>query len=238
MRDERRDVFLDLKWHDIPTTVRNAARAAAKLDVRLVTVHASGGRAMLDAAVEGAGSACGVLAVTVLTSLDCRGARRGVGTVGQRASRTRCCGWRSLRAKRRARTGSCAAARRPRPCVPSTETRCGCLIPGIRSARWRCARPGARGHARGGAERRSELPRAGARRDGRDGPARGAHVGEARDRGLRAGAGAFSALFETLQRSHIECSWDEALEGRRRFFAADPWGNRLEFTEPSATPPG
>ncbi|HEV7705772.1 MAG TPA: orotidine-5'-phosphate decarboxylase [Gemmatimonadaceae bacterium] len=70
MREERRDVFLDLKWHDIPTTVRNAARAAAKLDVRLVTVHASGGRAMLDAAVEGAGSACGVLAVTVLTSLD------------------------------------------------------------------------------------------------------------------------------------------------------------------------
>jgi orotidine-5'-phosphate decarboxylase len=70
MRDERRDVFLDLKWHDIPTTVRNAARAAAKLEVRLVTVHASGGRAMLDAAVEGAGNACGVLAVTVLTSLD------------------------------------------------------------------------------------------------------------------------------------------------------------------------
>ena len=70
MRDDGRDVFLDLKWHDIPTTVRNAARAAAKLDVRLVTVHASGGRAMLDAAVEGAGSACGVLAVTVLTSLD------------------------------------------------------------------------------------------------------------------------------------------------------------------------
>jgi orotidine-5'-phosphate decarboxylase len=70
MRDERRDVFLDLKWHDIPTTVRNAARAASKLDVRLVTVHASGGRAMVEAAVEGAGNACGVLAVTVLTSLD------------------------------------------------------------------------------------------------------------------------------------------------------------------------
>jgi orotidine-5'-phosphate decarboxylase len=70
MRAELRDVFLDLKWHDIPTTVRNAARSAAKLDVRLVTVHASGGRAMLDAAVEGAGTTCGVLAVTVLTSLD------------------------------------------------------------------------------------------------------------------------------------------------------------------------
>jgi orotidine-5'-phosphate decarboxylase len=70
MRASRRDVFLDLKWHDIPTTVRKAARAASKLDVRLVTVHASGGRAMLDAAVEGAGQSCGVLAVTVLTSLD------------------------------------------------------------------------------------------------------------------------------------------------------------------------
>lgn len=70
MRASRRDVFLDLKWHDIPTTVRKAARAASKLDVRLVTVHASGGRAMLDAAIEGAGQACGVLAVTVLTSLD------------------------------------------------------------------------------------------------------------------------------------------------------------------------
>ncbi len=69
-RAERREVFLDLKWHDIPTTVRNAARSASKLDVRLVTVHASGGRAMLDAAVEGAGSSCGVLAVTVLTSFD------------------------------------------------------------------------------------------------------------------------------------------------------------------------
>jgi orotidine-5'-phosphate decarboxylase len=70
LRAQRREVFLDLKWHDIPTTVRNAAKAAAKLDVRLVTVHASGGRAMLDAAVEGAGNSCGVLAVTVLTSLN------------------------------------------------------------------------------------------------------------------------------------------------------------------------
>jgi orotidine-5'-phosphate decarboxylase len=70
MRADGRDVFLDLKWHDIPNTVRSAARSASKLDVRLVTVHASGGRAMLEAAVEGAGHACGVLAVTVLTSLD------------------------------------------------------------------------------------------------------------------------------------------------------------------------
>ena len=65
-----RDVFLDLKLHDIPNTVRAAARRASALGARLLTVHASGGRAMLEAAVEGAGDTCGVLAVTVLTSLD------------------------------------------------------------------------------------------------------------------------------------------------------------------------
>jgi hypothetical protein len=67
------DVFLDLKFHDIPNTVGAGVRSAARLGARLVTVHASGGRAMLDAAVRGAeegGGGCGVLAVTVLTSLD------------------------------------------------------------------------------------------------------------------------------------------------------------------------
>ena len=63
------DVFLDLKLHDIPNTVRQAARGAAALDVRLLTVHASGGEAMLAAAVDGAGARCGILGVTVLTSL-------------------------------------------------------------------------------------------------------------------------------------------------------------------------
>lgn len=63
------DVFLDLKFHDIPNTVRGGVRSAASLGVRLVTVHASGGPAMLEAAVEGAGVSCGVLAVSVLTSL-------------------------------------------------------------------------------------------------------------------------------------------------------------------------
>jgi orotidine-5'-phosphate decarboxylase len=64
------EVFLDLKFHDIPNTVRGGVRSAAALGVRLVTVHAVGGRAMLEAAVEGAGEDCGVLAVTVLTSLS------------------------------------------------------------------------------------------------------------------------------------------------------------------------
>ena len=63
------DVFLDLKLHDIPNTVRSAARRAAALGVRLLTVHASGGAAMLRAAVDGAGEGCGILGVTVLTSL-------------------------------------------------------------------------------------------------------------------------------------------------------------------------
>lgn len=63
-------VFLDLKFHDIPNTVRGAARSAAALGVRLLTVHAGGGSAMVAAAVDGAGDGVGVLAVTVLTSFD------------------------------------------------------------------------------------------------------------------------------------------------------------------------
>jgi len=70
MIGEGRDVFLDLKLHDIPNTVRGAARSASAAGAALLTVHASGGRAMIEAAVEGAGTRCGVLAVTVLTSLD------------------------------------------------------------------------------------------------------------------------------------------------------------------------
>ena len=65
------DVFLDLKYHDIPATVKGAVRAAVALDVAIVNVHASGGRAMLEAAVKGLGnSRTKLIAVTVLTSLD------------------------------------------------------------------------------------------------------------------------------------------------------------------------
>lgn len=70
LRGAGKDVFLDLKFHDIPNTVRGAARSASALGVTLLTVHASGGREMIEAAVRAAGGECGVLAVTVLTSLD------------------------------------------------------------------------------------------------------------------------------------------------------------------------
>jgi len=63
------DIFLDLKLHDIPHTVEGAARAIANLSPRFLTVHASGGRAMVKAAVD-AVPATDVTAVTILTSLS------------------------------------------------------------------------------------------------------------------------------------------------------------------------
>ena len=84
------DIFLDLKFHDIPNTVAGAVAAAAKLPrVRLVNVHASGGVEMMRAARESAGngkSRPAVLAVTILTSLDAK-ALRAIGMSGSPASR-------------------------------------------------------------------------------------------------------------------------------------------------------
>ncbi len=62
-------IFLDLKLHDIPATVRGAARAVARLRPDLLTVHATGGAEVVRAAVEGAPDTT-VAAVTVLTSLS------------------------------------------------------------------------------------------------------------------------------------------------------------------------
>jgi orotidine-5'-phosphate decarboxylase len=72
------EVFLDLKFHDIPNTVAGAAREATRMGVLMFNVHASGGRAMMAAAAAGAATGARelggrrpiVLAVTVLTSLD------------------------------------------------------------------------------------------------------------------------------------------------------------------------
>jgi orotidine-5'-phosphate decarboxylase len=63
-------VFLDLKLHDIPNTVAKAVEALGPLEPAVLTVHAAGGRAMLEAAKAAAGTTTKVVAVTVLTSLD------------------------------------------------------------------------------------------------------------------------------------------------------------------------
>ena len=66
------DVFLDLKFHDIPNTVAQACKAAAQLGVWMVNVHALGGRAMMQAAreaIESASRKPKLIAVTVLTSM-------------------------------------------------------------------------------------------------------------------------------------------------------------------------
>ncbi len=69
LRERGKRVFLDLKYHDIPNTVRQAVQAAATLEVDLLTVHASGGSAMMSAAREAAGpDGPRILGVTLLTS--------------------------------------------------------------------------------------------------------------------------------------------------------------------------
>ncbi|MBM4129489.1 orotidine-5'-phosphate decarboxylase [bacterium] len=78
LRGLGRDVFLDLKYHDIPNTVAAAARQAARLGASLCTIHAAGGRAALTAAATALADAApgpdgrrpALLAVTVLTSLS------------------------------------------------------------------------------------------------------------------------------------------------------------------------
>ena len=70
IRDMGLSVFLDLKLHDIPNTVAKAVEALRPLKPAVLTVHAAGGRAMLEAAKAVAGSETKVVAVTVLTSLD------------------------------------------------------------------------------------------------------------------------------------------------------------------------
>ena len=80
IRNKGGKVFLDLKFHDIPNTVARAVAAATRLDVQMLTVHASGGPEMMEAARKAADETAAqlkkdpplILAVTVLTSMDSR----------------------------------------------------------------------------------------------------------------------------------------------------------------------
>ena len=96
IKDLRRQgfaIFLDLKFHDIPNTVAKAVTAAIKLDVAMLTVHAAGGPAMLQAAATAAAAAkkpLQVVAVTALTSMDQSSLQQtGVVCVPQQLVRTR-----------------------------------------------------------------------------------------------------------------------------------------------------
>ena len=71
-------VFLDLKWHDIPNTVAGAVMAARELGVSMATVHALGGRTMMEAAAAAAGDVA-LVGVTVLTSHDSASYGRATG---------------------------------------------------------------------------------------------------------------------------------------------------------------
>ena len=81
LKEKGKHVFLDLKLHDIPNTVEHSIAAVARLGADLITVHAAGGREMMEAAVRGASEAAKesgrprpkILAVTVLTSFDDKG---------------------------------------------------------------------------------------------------------------------------------------------------------------------
>ena len=133
--DEDFRVFLDLKLHDIPTTVGRAARQIASLGVSYATVHAAGGEEMLRAAVEGfeegwaasvemshpapAPGSAGILAVTVLTSEADAGAEV-VGARALLAARTGCLGV------------ICAAT--DLPVVRSRAPGLATVVPGIRLA--------------------------------------------------------------------------------------------------------
>ncbi|HVA64661.1 MAG TPA: orotidine-5'-phosphate decarboxylase [Terriglobales bacterium] len=133
VRDVGVGVFLDLKLHDIPNTVAGAVRAAARLDVQMLTVHAAGGAQMLAAAAaaakEAGPGAPRLLAVTVLTSLEADDLA-ALGIAGPPA--TRVLAWAGL-AQRQAIGGIVASALEAaalRQAFPKLTL----VIPGIRPA--------------------------------------------------------------------------------------------------------
>lgn len=150
LRGEGKRVFVDLKLHDIPNTVQSAARSVARLGASLLTVHASGGQAMIAAAVQGAfegsidsahrnkGShgitahGCGILAVTVLTSMNesTLGEAWGRESVNVASEVTRLAGF----AKSAGALGVVCSGHELKPLKSKFGAELAALVPGIRLA--------------------------------------------------------------------------------------------------------
>jgi orotidine-5'-phosphate decarboxylase len=128
------DIFLDLKFHDIPNTVAGAVAAAAKLPrVRLLNLHASGGVEMMHAAREAAGSGKNrpaLLAVTILTSLDATALRR-MGISGSPSTRVLAL---ARLAKQAGMDGVVASAHEARSIRQACGPKFLIVVPGVRPA--------------------------------------------------------------------------------------------------------
>jgi orotidine-5'-phosphate decarboxylase len=127
LKSLRKDLFLDLKLHDIPNTVAGAVRSAFKHGVQMMTIHTSGGREMMVRAAEAARAAAEaaqgprplLLGVTVLTSLkgpdlaEVWPRRRGWTASSVRPRRSRSCGRSTARTWSSSRRASGRSGRRP-----------------------------------------------------------------------------------------------------------------------------
>lgn len=126
------DIFLDLKFHDIPNTVAGAVAAAAELPgVRMVNVHTLGGIAMMRAAreaISGQKKRPVLLGVTILTSMDA-GALRQVGVAGPPGSRAVAL---ARRAKQAGLDGVVASAREARAIRKVCGPKFLIVVPGVR----------------------------------------------------------------------------------------------------------
>ena len=129
------NIFLDLKLHDIPATVRGALRSVEKLGVRYITIHSTEGEEILETAQEVKGSGLEVLAVTVLTStsassLASLGIREDINTAALVLDRAT-----------RAQNSGCAGVVCSGEEVKLVRSKCGgdfkIVVPGIRPE-WAC----------------------------------------------------------------------------------------------------
>ena len=135
VRRERRKIFLDLKFHDIPNTVGKAVEAAAGLDVDFLTIHTSGGMAMMRAAVAAAKTSAGkrpkIIGVTLLTSIDAAALRSELSVAMGVVDYVRQCAVNAVEAGLDGIVCSAADLAAVKPLLPSSFS---IITPGIRPA--------------------------------------------------------------------------------------------------------